>query len=416
MSAGADSPEERRRERPSATRSILHVDMDEFFAAVEKLDNPALRGKPILVGGDPKGRGVVSTASYEARVFGCHSAMPMSVALRLCPHAIVIPVHGKRYAEVSRAVFEILGRFTPLVEPLSIDEAFMDVSGCGRLYGPAIEIARQIKDSVRSETGLTASVGVAPNMFLAKLASDLEKPDGLVVITPETLHEILDPLPMRKLWGVGPAAEKRLKRLHIETIGDIRRLGLPVLKRILGALGEHAWRLADGRDDRVVEPDSLAKSIGQEQTFAVDVGEIEELRRILLMQIEHVGWRLRRSGLHARTVTLKLRYADFTTITRASTLAEPTDLTDDLWRAASRILDAWARHDLRPLRLLGATCSHFTVSSQQIPLFGGDRAEKLHRIDRTIDGLADKYGHQAVRRAGTLSRPGIAKPGRGEPR
>ncbi len=383
-------------------RWIIHVDMDEFFAAVEKLDHPEYRGKCLLIGGDPKGRGVVSTASYEARAFGCHSAMPMSQALRLCPPAIVLPVRGGRYAHVSRPILAILGRFSPLVEPLSIDEAFLDATGCERLHGRPREMAAAIKKAIKDEVGLTASLGVAPNKFLAKLASDLQKPDGLVVIEPGTIHETLDPLGVRKIWGVGPAAEKVFDRLGIKTIGQLRRTPMDTLKRAFGNMAEHYWNLAHGLDDREIVTEGRAASIGQEQTFATDVADLDELRKELLGQVEEVGRRLRKHGLKARTVTLKIRYGDFTTITRSQTFAgesEATDVTADLWRASREIFDAWAAKSRRPLRLIGMTASNLTTGKgEQLPLFEEPSGRKQKRLDGALDDIVRKFGRDAVRR------------------
>jgi len=386
------------------TRRILHVDMDEFFAAIEKLDDPDLRGKPLLVGGDPSGRGVVSTASYEARRFGCHSAMPMAVAVRRCPDAIILPVRMSRYAAVSEQVFEVLGRFTPLVEPVSIDEAFCDVTGCERLMGDAVRIARDIKTAIRDELHLTASVGVAPNKFLAKLASDLDKPDGLTVITPGNLHATLDPLPVRKLWGVGPAAAERLARLNVATIGDLGRLDAALLAETLGEAGEHFARLARGEDSRPVTPDSRAKSIGQEQTFATDVADPAYLHAVLCDQVDHVARRLRRGGWKARTVTVKLRYGDFTTLTRSDTSRDATDVTAELHQRARSILDGWARSSFRPLRLLGVTASQLTRGGGQMELFADPDRVKRRRLDKTLDEIAERFGSAAVRR-GSGGRP-----------
>lgn len=376
--------------------------MDEFFAAVEKLDNPALRGKPLLVGGDPDGRGVVSTASYEARVFGCHSAMPMARAVRMCPDAIVIRPRGRRYQAVSEEIFAIMGEFTPLIERLSVDEAFLDVTGTERLLGPAARVAADIKARIKSRTGLTVSVGAAPNKFLAKLASDLEKPDGLTVIEPERVNEVLDPLAIRKLWGVGPAAAKRLEKLNIRTIGQLRTASPEMILSRLGDVGEHLQRLAAGLDDRPVIPDSQAKSIGQEQTFRADIGDMDELIGVLLAQTQQVARRLRRSGLKARTVTLKLRYGDFTTLTRSATTDEPTDLTEQLWRRARGLLEKWSRAQHRPLRLLGMTASGLTgPGGVQGSLFADPSNDKQHRIDQALDEIANRFGDNAINRGGT---------------
>lgn len=351
-------------------RRILHVDLDEFFAAVEKLDNPSLRGQPLLVGGDPDGRGVVSTASYEARKFGCRSAMPMRQAMRLCPQAIILPVRGGRYKDMSDRVFAILDRFTPLIEPLSIDEAFLDVTGSERLKGAPPKIAADIKAAVRKELGLTCSIGVAPNKFLAKLGSELHKPDGLTVINPQDLPTILDDLPIEKMWGVGISGADRLHSLGLNTFKDLRQADSAALKEAVGSWGEELKKLAAGIDDRPVVPDSQAKSISAEQTFAQDVADLDELRRVLLDEVEHVSRRLRRHGLKARTITLKLRYGDFTTLTRSATDSEPTDLTDVLWSRAVTIFDKWAAR-AGPLRLLGFGTSNFSVrgDGSQLSLF-----------------------------------------------
>lgn len=389
-------------------RWILHVDMDEFFAAVERLDDPSLAGKPLLVGGSAEGRGVVSTASYEARKFGCHSAMPMAQAIRRCPQAVVLPIRGHRYGELSRAVFEIFRRVAPLVEPLSIDEAFLDVTGTQRLHGPPATLAATIKQTIRDELGLVASVGVAPNKFLAKLASDLEKPDGLTVIEPGRVHDILDPLPVRKLWGIGPAGETALKRLGISTIAQLRMFSVEGLRRALGNSAEHFLRLANGEDDRPVTPDHEAKSIGQEQTFATDLGDREQLLAVLYEQTQDVARRLRRAGLLARTVTLKLRHGDFTTLSRSRTLEKPTDLTDTLWSTAKAIFTDWARYDFQPLRLAGMTASNLeNPLGQQLDLFAPPEDNtRQKQIDQTLDTIVDKFGRGAIRRGpGTEKQP-----------
>ncbi len=381
-------------------RCILHVDMDEFFAAIEKLDHPELRGRCLLIGGDPRGRGVVSTASYEARVFGCRSAMPMATALRLCPQAVVLRPRGQRYHELSEQIFEVLTEFTPLVEPLSIDEAFLDVTGCQRLFGPPERIARLLKDRIRSRTGLTASVGVAPNKFLAKLASDLRKPDGLVVIEPEQVQAVLDPLPVGRIWGIGAAAAGELDKMGVRTIAQLRSLSPRRLAERFGSAGEHFHRLAQGLDDREVTPDSQAKSIGQEQTFAQDVDDLDELRRVLLGQVEQVGRRLRAGGLAGRTVQLKIRYGDFTTLTRSTTRDQPTDLSDELWSSAAGLLEQWSSRSFRPLRLLGVSVSQLVPrSGRQLPLFAPPAQEKGRRLDQTLDRLVERFGEDAISRA-----------------
>jgi len=382
-------------------RRIIHVDMDEFFVAVEKLDKPSLRGKCILVGGDPKGRGVVSTASYEARQFGCHSAMPMVTAVELCPSAVVLPPRMNRYMEVSRQIFEILDRFSPAVEPLSIDEAFIDVTGCERLHGPAQKVAYRIQRAIRDELGLSASIGIGPNKFLAKLASDLQKPAGMVLITEKTVHVILDPLPVSKVWGVGPSAIAQLARLNIATIGQLRRADVELLRGQFGEAGEHFWQLANGIDDRPVVPDSRARSISSEQTFADDVGDMKELRRVLLGQVELVARRLRQHGLRAKTVTLKLRTGDFETLTRSRTLPGPVSSTEGLWQTVEELLTIWAQEELRPLRLIGVAGSQLVgIGGVQMSLFESEAERKHRRVDKAVDKIVDRFGVGAVGRAG----------------
>ncbi len=380
-------------------RHILHVDMDAFFAAVEQLDRPELRGKPVLVGGDPHGRGVVSTASYEARPLGCHSAMPMAHAVRLCPQAVVVHPRMERYAEVSRQVFEVLEQFTPLVEPLSIDEAFLDVTGSERLLGPAEQLARELKRRIHAETRLTASVGVAPNKFLAKLASDLRKPDGLVIVPPDGAREFLDPLPIARLWGVGQATLQRFEALHARTFGDARRLTEAELRREFGEAGEHFYHLIRGEDERPVVPDHEAKSISHEETFATDVTASEYLRGVLLGQTENVARRLRRHDRLARTVFIKIRRYDFRTITRRITLEMPTDQTAVLWQAAAELFERWARAGVRPVRLIGMGVAQLsTEEGQQLGLFDHDAAERRRSLDQTIDRIRERFGRDAIGR------------------
>jgi len=380
-------------------RAILHVDMDAFFASVEQLDNPALRGKPVLVGGSSK-RGVVAAASYEARKFGVHSAMPSAVARRLCPDAIFVKGRYDRYRQLSDQVFDILDDFTPLVQPVSIDEAFLDVTGSQRLLGPAPELAARIRQRIRAETGLTASVGVAPNKFLAKLASDMHKPDGLTVIEPERVQAILDPLPVGRMWGVGPAAEKRLHRLGLRSFAQLRQIEPVALKNALGSWGEHIWRLARGEDDRPVVPDHEAKSVGHETTFFENLADPDDVRSVLLQLTEDTARRLRRKGRRARTVTCKIRFGDFETITRSHTLPAPTDTTSDLWDAARAVFDTWAAKAFQPVRLIGVSASGLTEGAEaQLGLFPDPAAERQRALDAASDAVAAKFGRGAVRRA-----------------
>ena len=371
--------------------------MDAFFAAVEQRDQPALRGKPVLVGGEGP-RSVVATASYEARPFGCRSAMPVAQAKRLCPQAIIVPPHFQRYRQVSEAMFDILGDFTPLIEPLSIDEAFLDLTGTQRLHGSAESVARRIKQRVREELHLTISVGVASNKFLAKLASDLQKPDGLTIIRPKDIDRILPPLPISRIWGIGPKTQARLNDLGIKKIGDIRKLSLDVLVAKFGSEGERYHRLAYGLDDRDVTPDSQTKSIGQEQTFGIDICDPEELRSVLLGEVEQVARRLRRHDLRARGVTLKIRDGAFNTITRAAPLDPPTNLTQALWDAARGIFDTWAGASFKPLRLLGVQANSLTADAEQLPLFADAKTEQQRRIDTALDQINARFGKTAVSR------------------
>jgi DNA polymerase IV len=382
-------------------RSILHLDMDAFFAAIEQMDQPQLRGKPILVGFDGP-RGVVTTASYEARPFGCRSAQPMAVAKRLCPQAIVVPVRHERYREMSHRVFAILDQFSPVIEPLSIDEAFLDLTGTEKLLGAAESVGRRLKDRVKIETGLTASVGVAANKFLAKLASDLQKPDGLVVIRAQDAQWLLAPMAVTKIWGIGPAMASRLKLLGISTIGDLQRFPLDVLQQQIGDEAEHFMRLAHGLDDRPVTADQDAKSIGQEQTFEINVGSPEEVRRVLIEQVDQVARRVRRHKLLARTVTLKIRFGDFQTVTRSRTLPQATDSTLELEETALAIWNQWVKKSFQPVRLIGATASQFAQEEVQRSLFVDPEQQRQKRVDAVSDEISERFGKDSIRRGGVL--------------
>ena len=379
-------------------RAILHVDLDAFFAAVEQLDEPSIRGKPVLVGHDGP-RGVVSAASYEARVFGCRSAQPMSVAKRLCPQAVVRPVRFARYHELSNAMFAILESYTPLVEPLSIDEAFLDVTGSLRLFGSPEHIAAEIRRRVKQEVGITCSVGVAPNKFLAKLASELNKPDGLTIIHADEIERTLAPLPISRIWGIGPKTSKRLNDLGVKTIGDHTRLPADLLKRRFGIEADRYLRLSTGDDQRTVTPDHYAKSIGQERTFGIDLIEPEHVRGVLLGHVEHVAARLRRHGLLARGVTLKIRDGEFNTVTRAGALERPTDVTEELWRAARELFDAWARESFRAIRLIGMQATRLTRGPDEPALFADAQHERRKLLDRAVDRIQAKFGDQSIARA-----------------
>ena len=380
-------------------RHILHIDMDAFYASVEVLDNPTLAGKPVLVGGTPEQRGVVAACSYEARKFGIHSAMPMSQAIRICPEAIVLPVRMNRYAKLSKQIQEIFHRYTPEVEPLSLDEAFLDVTGCISLFRSAETIGERIKQDIKEQTGLTASVGVAPNKFLAKLASDLEKPDGFVVITEEAKQSVLDPLPVSKIWGIGKVTTKELNRIGIKTVFQLRTAHRYKVSMVFGNQTDDILRLTQGIDDRAVEPHVKAKSISAEETFPTDIQDKEVLLGILVHQVEEVAQRLRSEKLQARTITLRIRYGNFKTITRSMTMDKPTNTTHILLQEASDLLKQWHKKSAGPLRLLGFGTSGLSPEgmSQQL-LFADPEEEKQKNIDAAFDKIREKYGEDALRR------------------
>ncbi len=380
--------------------------MDQFFAAIAVLDDPSLRGKPVLVGGGGP-RGVLSTASYEARQYGCRSAMPTAVALRLCPHAVLVKVPGARIRELSGKLFDILETVSPRVQPLSCDEAFIDATGSQRLLGPPEQIARSIKQQVRDELRLTASIGVAPNKFLAKLASDLEKPDGLTIVPrntqddPDAVARFLAPLPVGRMWGVGPSTEARLAGQKLRTFGDLQRCSIDQLRRATGGRehAEHLHRLCRGLDDRPVHGPREAKSVGHEQTFREDLNDPAHVRAVMLGQSEDVARRLRRKGHRARGVTVKIRFGDFQTITRSAVLDAPTDLTAELYRAATALFDKWADRQFRPVRLIGVSASPLTDAADEQPtLFPDPQREKQRQIEQALDTIKDRFGNRAAHR------------------
>jgi DNA polymerase-4 len=383
---------------------ILHVDMDAFYASVEERDRPELVGKPVIVGGTPEGRGVVAAANYVARTFGVHSAMPAVTAKRLCPQAIFLRSRMEYYAEVSEQIRAIFHRYTPLVEPLSLDEAFLDVTGSEALFGPSDSIGRKIKQEIHDELRLVASVGVAPNKFLAKLASDLEKPDGFVIVEQSSVQDFLDGLPVSRLWGVGKVTNRAFERLHVRTVGQLRQLPVEILRDHFGSAGEHLWALAGGIDDRAVVPEREAKSISHETTFTTDLDDRETLGAWLLELSEQVACRLRRRRLKGRTIQIKVRFDDFQTITRAQTLPEATNVTHDIWRTATRMFAE--RLPARPLRirLLGVGVSGFGESQwAQSTLFSDERNERNKRLDQVADQIRDTFGTSSLQRAlGTL--------------
>jgi DNA polymerase-4 len=383
-------------------RNIIHLDLDAFYASVEQQDFPELRGRPVVVGGSVE-RGVVCACSYEARGFGVRSAMAMARALRLCPKAVVRPVRMARYQEVSREVFAIFARYTDRIEPLSVDEAFLDVSGCEKLFGPAPRIAEVIRQAVREETGLTISAGVARNMFLAKLGSEHGKPDGMFVV-PDPPESFLLPLPLGRLWGVGPVMLGRLENLGLRTVGDLRRLSRERLTKLFGATGEHLFHLAQGVDHRQVETSAEAKSIGHEDTFDRDLWDREEMRRALLDLAERVALRLRRHGLTGSTLILKVKYADFTTVTRSRTLTAGLDHAMDIHRVAVELLDRTAAGQ-QAVRLLGISLGRLEDSAgEQGSLFGAEARRRQVALDQAVDQVRRRFGAAGVRRGSLLDR------------
>jgi DNA polymerase-4 len=380
---------------------ILHIDMDAFYAAIEQRDQPHLRGKPVVVGGG-SGRGVVSAASYEARQYGIHSAMPGRRAAELCPHAVFIRGRIDYYAAVGRQVREIFHRFTPIVQPLSLDEAFLDVAGSRRLFGDAATIGRSIKAAIKSELDLTASVGVAPLKFVAKIASDLQKPDGFVEVSEQGVIEFLDPLPISRLWGVGRVGQRRLERLGMHHFKDIRVSDLDHLKRTFGRWGEHLWRLANAIDPRQVVPDHTAKQISHERTFAEDIRQREMLAAVVSYLCEQVTRRLRHSGRQAKTVSLKYRREDFQTFSHALTLPRPTDSTQQVLQTALQLLDEMRQRQPRPVRLIGVSVGSLTEPNapRQLSLFDlSDNESSQHQVDQVVDELTTQLGKSAVYRA-----------------
>lgn len=381
---------------------IIHVDMDCFFAAVEVKDNPDLAGKPVIVGALPGTRGVVSTCSYEARKYGIHSAMPISQAHRRCPHGVFLLPRGRRYVEESNHIQEIFRRFTPLVEPLSLDEAFLDVSGSHLLFGTSVEIGRAIKRSIREETGLEASVGIAPSKFVAKIASDLRKPDGFVAVADDEVLDFLAPLEARKIWGVGKATGKILERLGLRTIGDIRAYPGEELERILGKSGRHLHDLSFGIDDRTVHPENERKQVGAEHTFDTDTADMTEVERILLALSDKVASRLHQKNTRGRNVTLKLRDETFATVTRSRTLSRAVMSGEDIYREAR---DLFRGENMRgkKVRLIGVSVSGFE-SERQMALFEEPSEERKNKVEDVIAQVRGKFGKNAITRAALVEK------------
>lgn len=397
-------------------RYIVHVDMDAFFAAIEQRDNPEYRSKPVIVGSDPKlgkGRGVVSTCSYEARRFGIHSAMPISIAYRKCPKAIFLPVDMEKYQDVSRQIREILYSFTPDVEAVSIDEAFLDISGSYHLFGdpsspgpggghgPAagtpLETCLKIKYKIKKETGLTASVGLAPTKMAAKIASDLKKPDGMVEVTEEGLLDFLRPLDIRRIWGLGGKAEEALNKIGVKTIGELADRDTKELERLFGRNGLHYWELANGIDERAIEPESAAKSISSETTFSEDTSDEKRIEGALMSLCESVSGRMRGSGVKCKTVTLKIRLEDFKTYTRSLTLAQATNFVDTLYKEIKALYNNFDRAGRR-LRLVGVRASNMACGNDRT-LFSEKADERQESVHAAIDKITKKFGSDSIRHA-----------------
>lgn len=376
------------------TRRIMHLDMDAFYAAVEQADNPELKGRPVIVGGGK--RGVVSAASYEARTFGVHSAMPVFQAKRICPCGVFLPVRMARYKEASRMIMDILSTLSPLVEQISIDEAFVDITGTESLHGPPVLLCRKVKQTVRDRTSLTCSIGVAPNKFLAKIASDMNKPDGLTIVEPGDIPAFLNALPIHRIPGVGAKTAKSFKELGVEVASDVLRLPLSFWVKRLGKYGAVLYDKAQGIDSSPVVPYSEPKSVSAEDTFRADTDDVCELEKWLLIQAEGVGKELREDGRRGRTITLKAKFSDFKTVTRSRTLNEPTDSTEVIFRVASRLLREL--NISKKLRLIGVGVSNLASPLRQRNMFSDAASEKGESLDRAMDEIRKKYGEQVLKR------------------
>jgi len=380
-------------EKTPKKRQIIHVDMDAFYASVEQRDNPELRGKPVVVGGKPNSRGVVATCSYEARKYGIRSAMPLSEAYRRCPDAVFLPPDFAKYHHASEQLHRIFRDYTPLVEPLSLDEAFLDVTASLRLFGSAKNIALELKDRIKKELNLTASIGLAPNKFIAKIASDIQKPDGFVIIEEDQIKAFLDPLPVERVWGVGPKTAEQLHKLNVRTIRDLKKIDKFTLQKLFGQVGSQLYYLARGIDDRPVEPEREVKSIGRETTFQQDLTDPEILKTYLLDLSVDVGRRLRKAGLKARTVTLKIRLADFKTLSRSKTLNNSTDLDKEIFKEACLLLDELHLKD--PVRLIGVSAHNLTCGAIQQSLFATEpRAEE--KLTKALDNIKERFGEDSI--------------------
>ncbi|CUH96918.1 DNA polymerase IV [Propionispora sp. 2/2-37] len=381
-------------------RWILHADMDAFYASVEQRDHPEFRQQPVIVGGNSS-RGVVAAASYEARQYGVRSAMPMAEARRRCPQGIYVLPNMAKYAKISGEIMQILASFSPVIETLALDEAFLDITGMELLHNDVVDIAVKIKEQIRAQLNLIISVGVAPNKFLAKLASAYNKPDGLMVIRPGEELSLLSPLPVSKLWGVGEVTERILKSLQIETIGQLRQIDPYTLEKHLGRYSIELYNLAWGRDDRLVIPDREAKSVGNEETFSRDIQSQESILAALLSLAERVGWRLRKEGLCGKTITLKVRFSSFRTVTRSLTLMQPIAIDEVIYHTALQLMAIIPVKE--GIRLLGITVSGLGPREQQLNLFN-EVTDKQEKIADAMDFLKERFGTHIVTRGRVLEK------------
>ena len=379
---------------------IAHIDMDAFFAAVEQRDDPLLRGRPVVVGADPhngRGRGVVSTCSYEARVYGIHSAQPISLAYQKCPHAVFLPVNGSKYHRVSGEIFRILHDFTPDVQPVSIDEAFLDITGSFHFYKTPLATAQTVKKMIFEKIRLTCSIGIAPNKMTAKIASDVCKPDGLLEVTPDKVLEFLWPLPVERLWGVGPKTKEAFHRLGVRTVGELARIPEEEMCERFGEHGRHLYELSHGVDERDVELDEEIKSVSHEHTFDQDCRDMAAIDDVFLHLSEKVSRRLRKNDLKGKTLTVKIRLKGFETHTRAHTFSERTNFVEDIYRPAKEIFLKFYKQGMS-IRLIGVRMSNFDDPYMRDSLFADVRDEKKEKIHRTMDLIKDKFGEGAIHR------------------
>ena len=380
-------------------RYIAHVDMDAFFASVEQRDNPELKGRPVIVGSDPKGgkgRGVVSTCSYEARKFGVHSAMPISIAYKKCPRGTFLLVDMEKYETVSNEIYNILYDFTPQIERAGIDEAFLDITGSYHLFGTPIETCLLIKSRIKEKTSLTASIGLAPTKMAAKIASDLKKPDGMVEATKEKLLDFLWPLDIDKMWGLGEKSKIVLNNIGINTIGALAKSDVEDIISLFGKNGVSFWQLANGIDERVVEPEGEAKSISNEVTFEEDTLDKDKIEATLVLLSEKVSGRMRDNGVKGRTITLKIRLEGFHTFTRSFTFKEATNLARNIYKEAKRLYNDFQTSDRR-IRLLGVKMSGFSLRNEQYDLFqGGSGNIKEEKVQTAIDKIKKKFGSHSI--------------------